>query len=84
MRPFGYVGDLPDQGVAAAAKSRLPAFDQSHVDYLKTVLEIGSAPGMDIINQGPNKVYAYVCLDQAYRDVVAHIQSLVDQQKGTA
>lgn len=65
----------------AAAKDKIPPFDQSHVDYLKGVFEIGGAPGQDIIKQGPERTFAWVCVDQGYRDIVSHIQSLIDNAK---
>lgn len=77
---FGHVGDEDAPQIPA---NEIPRFDKSHVDYLKKVFSIGGpCPILAKSVDDAVAVVAWTNQDQGNRDVIAHIENLIANQKG--
>jgi hypothetical protein len=88
MRPgFGHVGDPHTHEVAGkkltTEKPQPTAhFDQAHVDYLMKAFNIGAVcPVVPRTVDDAVAIIGWNSADQGQREVINHIQSLIDQQK---
>jgi len=78
---FGHVGDKDTITVEMAGEP--PRFDKSQVDYLKKVFQIGGpCPFLVRSQDDATAVVAWTSMDQGQREVIAHIENLIANQKG--
>lgn len=79
-KPFGHVGDADTTQIPA---SDIPRFDKSQVDYLKKVFQIGApCPFAATDRDAEVRMVAWTHTDQGNREVIAHIENLIANQKG--
>lgn len=79
---FGHVGD--EGAKIVEAPENIPRFDQTHVEYLKKVFNIGGV--CPILAKSVDDAVAVISwhnADMGQREVIAHIENLVASQKGT-
>lgn len=86
MKNFGHIGDPETQTVAGqrlttAKPEGVPHFDQVHVDYLKKVFKIGQPIPTNALLAGPHQVVTWASIDTGQREVISHIQRLVEENK---
>lgn len=77
MRNFGHVGDT-DSPAQKVAPEKVPVFDQTQVDYLRKVFNIGQSNPV-LVDSMDQAIAAasWASIDRGQREVINHIEELV-------